>query len=183
MVKVIASGNIVENEAGQHAEFGMDDGELPKCLLGETNGKRVFRHARNRIPAHENKPFSKHPTTKKSHWTSTFKRLKSPDIFMKSNQFAFILASLLLISTAVNAWLSCRFVGSAHKLRSLEQRELPAINSDRTLMAAILNEANEYGKKNPAILPILQMTAPQADAPNTGHPALEAPAAGKPLPK
>ena len=99
---------------------------------------------------------------------------------MKSNQFAFTLAGLLLISTTLNAWLSWRYVAAAHKIRALQQGELTAIAYDRNLMASLMNDATEYGKKNPAILPILQMTVPPPDAPKTGRSALDAPATTRP---
>jgi len=74
---------------------------------------------------------------------------------MKNNSLATALAGLLLVVALLSAWFAVSFNLSYHQLRRL-QTKAAAYTNNRALMQALAGDLVEYGKRNPAIDPILQ---------------------------
>jgi hypothetical protein len=73
---------------------------------------------------------------------------------MKINTLQSVLVGALLLSSAVTAWLSVRHFFALRQLQTL-QTTVSTVNRNRALVASLAKEAVEYGKRNPAIDPIL----------------------------
>ncbi|MDB6015815.1 MAG: hypothetical protein JWR19_304 [Pedosphaera sp.] len=87
---------------------------------------------------------------------------------MKNNPLALMLVLVLFLSTLFTAWLAVSYNLSLRKLQQLQPKVAAATNT-RSLMQALFNDATEYSKKNPAIIPVLQtvMTPAPAARPTT----------------
>ena len=86
---------------------------------------------------------------------------------MKNNQLALMLAGLFALSAVLNVWFCFRYASAYHKLRVLQPQTV-RIATARNLMAALFNDASEYGKKNPDIQHLLQPYAAPTDALKAG---------------
>ncbi|EEF58171.1 hypothetical protein [Pedosphaera parvula] len=86
---------------------------------------------------------------------------------MKNNQFAAVLAGLLLVSTLITCFQIFRYTFAVIKARSLQPR-LIAVNSSRNLVQSLINDTLEYSKRNPNpdMNHLLQQVFPE------GHPTL-----------
>ena len=74
---------------------------------------------------------------------------------MKNNSLATALAGLLLVVALLTAWFAVTFNLSYLQLRRL-QTKASTYTNNRALVQTLGNELLEYGKRNPAIDPILQ---------------------------
>lgn len=74
---------------------------------------------------------------------------------MSKNQFAIGLVALLFLSAAITAALSLTYAVSTRNLRRA-QIQIATMNNRLNLAQALLNDTVEYGKRNPAIDPLLQ---------------------------
>jgi hypothetical protein len=82
---------------------------------------------------------------------------------MKNNQLTFILVGVFFLTTLATAVLSYKFVSSLHRMQVLQVR-MVYVNNTQNFLNQLLNEAAEYGKKNPDIMPLVQSVA--APSPN-----------------
>ena len=74
---------------------------------------------------------------------------------MKSNSLAVALAGMLLVVAALTAWFAVTFNLSYLQLRRLQTKAATYTNY-RALVQTLAGDLVEYGKRNPAIDPILQ---------------------------
>ena len=74
---------------------------------------------------------------------------------MKNNPLTTILLAALAISAIWSAILCVQLIRNSGEMRAM-QGQLMFINNRQTADTAVLNEAVEYSKKNPAIDPILE---------------------------
>jgi hypothetical protein len=74
---------------------------------------------------------------------------------MNRDPMSFILAAVLLASAAITAGLCYWFLQNSRQHQIL-QSEVIRVNRNRALLQAFGNDAIEYSRKNPAILPVLQ---------------------------
>ena len=81
-----------------------------------------------------------------------------------------VLATTLFVCAVLTAWLSVRYFFSVRELQRLQQ-QYAFINNTRSTVQALAQEAVEYGKRNPAIEPILQQFDLKPKAPGSGAPA------------
>ncbi|MEO6181925.1 MAG: hypothetical protein ABIP71_02225 [Verrucomicrobiota bacterium] len=79
-------------------------------------------------------------------------------MFSGKNLLPSILTLLLLVSALACATLAILYVRSTSELRGL-QGQVVAIENNRNLVRALANDAIEYGKRNPAIGPVLRSFA------------------------
>ncbi len=88
---------------------------------------------------------------------------------MRSNSFTALLVGLLFVSAAAAAVQVLRLSFATRDLRRIQPR-IVEINAHLNLAQALLNDALEYSKRNPAIDPLLQSmnfkTNPAAGATN-----------------
>jgi hypothetical protein len=91
------------------------------------------------------------------------------------------LTAVLVLSSVGSLVMALRFVGSVRDLQGLQLQAAQA-QRDRALVTALVNDAVEYGKRNPAINPLLETVGLKLKAagaqPGTPTPAT-APAAGR----
>ncbi len=90
---------------------------------------------------------------------------------MKNNMLALLLAAILLLTTVLNLWLVHSYHSALNSIRAITP-EMARVQNARNVIGALVNDLNEYSRKNPAILPLLQPQGPP--------PAAAAPAAAKP---
>jgi hypothetical protein len=104
---------------------------------------------------------------------------------MKNNQFATLLAGLLLVSTLITCLQVARYFFAIRQAQALQPRVV-AVNTSRSLVQSLINDTLEYSKRNPNpdIEHLLeQVELKQGNLPAT-HPAVGAPAvAPKPATK
>ena len=93
---------------------------------------------------------------------------------MKTSHTVPVLMVLLIASLVINAGLSYQYLRSVRKLQEMQSVRLQ-INRVLTVFQAMVGDSVEYGKRNPAIMPILQPVLAKA-APATPTP----PPAAKP---
>jgi hypothetical protein len=74
---------------------------------------------------------------------------------MKNNPLTTVLLGTLAISAIWSAILCIQFVSNSRELRAM-QVEAASINHQQMTAQAILNDAVEFSKKNPAIDPLLE---------------------------
>lgn len=74
---------------------------------------------------------------------------------MKRDPFTTVLAAVLLLSVLATAGLCYRYLQSARQLRTA-QFQAVAVGRNRAAMQQFAAHAVEYGRRNPAILPILE---------------------------
>ncbi|MDB6125634.1 MAG: hypothetical protein JWQ71_4627 [Pedosphaera sp.] len=74
---------------------------------------------------------------------------------MRNNQFAVVLASLLLFSTLITAFLIARYTLSVRKLQTYAPSAAQVAQS-RSLVQSLINDTIEYSKRNPDVIPLLQ---------------------------
>jgi len=74
---------------------------------------------------------------------------------MKNNPLTTILIGALALSAVWSVILCLQYVSNTRELRTMQGQALN-INNRQMTAQAILNEAIEYGKKNPAIEPLLE---------------------------
>jgi hypothetical protein len=82
---------------------------------------------------------------------------------MKNNQLTLIFVILFFLTTVGTGLLVIRYNSSMHKLQEAKGRENNAVILGKVFNQLVLESA-EYGKKNPAIEPILQSLTNQAAA-------------------
>jgi len=70
------------------------------------------------------------------------------------NHLGAVLATALFMSAVLAAWLAVRYYFSVSELQRLQQQYV-FITNTRNGAQGLANEALEYGKRNPAIDPIL----------------------------
>ena len=73
---------------------------------------------------------------------------------MKNSPLTTILLVLLVISALGSVVLCWSYISHARELRTL-QTQAAMVNNNRALVNALIGDALEYSKKNPAIEPIL----------------------------
>lgn len=74
---------------------------------------------------------------------------------MNKSPLANILLVVLALSALATVVLSAMYISAARELRQL-QTQAASMQNNRSIVAAVANEALEYSKKNPAINPILE---------------------------
>jgi hypothetical protein len=74
---------------------------------------------------------------------------------MKNNQFAQMLLFVLLLSALFSAWLSLHYTTSLRKVRQLAPA-MAQVNAASSLFQALYNDAQEYAKKNPDLVPVVR---------------------------
>lgn len=84
---------------------------------------------------------------------------------------AVVLAVVLLVSVVVTSGLCVWYLQCTRQYNAV-QAQVERISRSRTLMQALLNDAVEYGKKNPAIMPILQNLGTKAKIDTNSAPNL-----------
>jgi hypothetical protein len=75
---------------------------------------------------------------------------------MKSNPLISILMAILFINAAGSALLAYQYVRSVRKLQVL-QRSNTLVKQEIALFNSLVNDTMEFSKKNPAILPVLNI--------------------------
>jgi hypothetical protein len=75
--------------------------------------------------------------------------------FMKNNALTATFLGMLLVSTLFTAVLTYRYIASLRKLRGL-QPVIIQINYNRNFMQSLVNETQEYSKKYPSLVSLLQ---------------------------
>jgi hypothetical protein len=74
---------------------------------------------------------------------------------MKRDTVPVILVGLLCVSSVVAAWLAVRWFFAVRETQDL-QMQFAIVNNIRVAAQSLSNEAVAYGRKNPAIEPLLQ---------------------------
>jgi predicted negative regulator of RcsB-dependent stress response len=95
---------------------------------------------------------------------------------MKNNQLALMLVFVLLLSALLSGWLAWSYNSSLRQLQRY-QPFVPSIQHAQNILQAFANDINEYTKKNPAAVPVLQSL--QAATMKTPQGALATKPAGK----
>jgi hypothetical protein len=94
---------------------------------------------------------------------------------MKNNPLTTILLGALAISAIWSAILCIQFIRNSRELRAM-QADAARINNQQMTAQAILNDAVDYSKKNPAIEPLLEtlgVKKPSTPTPNPTAPAVK----------
>lgn len=73
---------------------------------------------------------------------------------IKSNPLAVVLVTALFLSALASSWFSLWWFLSARELQSLEY-QFQSYNRISAAMQSLANDAVEYGRRNPAIDPVL----------------------------
>ena len=81
--------------------------------------------------------------------------LKLHSIIMKNNPMTTVLLGVLTVSALASVVL-CLLFASSTRQKNLLQNQASLIINKRTVISALVNDAAEYSKKNPAINPILE---------------------------
>jgi hypothetical protein len=74
---------------------------------------------------------------------------------MRNNALTNLLVGLVVLSVLATSGLAYLYLRSVQKLNRL-QFQSAVINRNRALVNSLVNETVEYGKRNPAIEPVLQ---------------------------
>jgi hypothetical protein len=74
---------------------------------------------------------------------------------MKKDAVAFWLIGALLLSTLGTAGMCYTFLRTNQQLRAM-QPQLNLVNQRRGLMQALAADLNEYGRRNPSVIPALE---------------------------
>ena len=74
---------------------------------------------------------------------------------MKSHFWGTALLGVLLLNAVVAAALSLQYIRSIRYLQNVQQAQRLTINREIAVFRALMNDALEYGKRNPTILPLL----------------------------
>jgi hypothetical protein len=74
---------------------------------------------------------------------------------MKNSPFNAIFLAAVLVSSLWSVYLCYTFISRARELRELQARA-NVFNYKQAVLQAMVNDAIEYGKKNPAIDPLLE---------------------------
>jgi preprotein translocase subunit SecG len=82
---------------------------------------------------------------------------------MKNNQLTLILVILFFLTTLATGLLVLRYNSSIHKTQDAQGRAKNAVILGK-VFNQLIGETAEYGKKNPAVEPILQSLTNQAAA-------------------
>ena len=97
---------------------------------------------------------------------------------IKSNPLAVVLVMALFLSALASSWFSVWWFLGARELQSLEY-QFQSMNQVSAAMQSMANDAIEYGRRNPAIDPLLNRfeLKPKSAAPivpgTGGQPALK----------
>jgi len=86
---------------------------------------------------------------------------------MKSETVSALLVLLLFVSALVAVWLSVRWFFSVKEMQELQFQQA-RISNTRAAAQALANDTMQYGRRNPAIEPILaefNLRAPTNQAP------------------
>lgn len=90
---------------------------------------------------------------------------------IKSNPLAVVLVSALFISALASCWFSLWWFFGTRELQAIEFQNQSLVRVSQA-MQSLANDAVEYGRKNPAIDPVLyQFELKPRTAPATGQPA------------
>jgi len=73
---------------------------------------------------------------------------------MKSESVSAVLVLVLFVSALAAVWLSVRWFFSVKEMQQLQFRQAQ-VNNTRTAAQALANDVVNYGRKNPAIEPLL----------------------------
>jgi len=73
---------------------------------------------------------------------------------MKSESVSAVLVLVLFVSALAAVWLSVRWFFSVKEMQQLQLRQAQ-VNNTRTAAQALANDVVNYGRKNPAIEPLL----------------------------
>ena len=74
---------------------------------------------------------------------------------MKNSPFNTIFLAAVVVSSLWSVWLCYTVISRTRELRELQARA-NAINYRQVALQSLANDAIEYGKKNPAIDPLLE---------------------------
>lgn len=91
---------------------------------------------------------------------------------MKDSPLTAVLIGLLALMTLCSAGLSYLYIRSAAELRNLNT-QVGFVNNNHALVNAVATDAVEYGKKNPAINPLLEAIGIKLKAGLTNKPAIK----------
>jgi hypothetical protein len=83
-----------------------------------------------------------------------------------------VLLSVILLASVIATSGLCVWYLQCTRQYNAVQAEVEKISRSRTLMQALLNDAVEYSKKNPAILPLLQNLGSKAKMDTNAAPNL-----------
>jgi hypothetical protein len=91
---------------------------------------------------------------------------------MKSESISAVLVLLLFVSALFAVWLSVRWFFSVKEMQEFQFQQA-RISNTRAAAQALANDAVQYGRKNPAIEPILaefNLRGPTNQAPTVPSP-------------
>ena len=90
---------------------------------------------------------------------------------IKSNPVAVVLVSVLFVSALASCWFSLWWFLATRELQGIEFQNQSLVRISQA-MQSLANDAIEYGRKNPAIEPVLvQFELKPRTAPAAGQPA------------
>ena len=90
---------------------------------------------------------------------------------IKSNPVAVVLVSVLFVSALASCWFSLWWFLATRELQGIEFQNQSLVRISQA-MQSLTNDAVEYGRKNPAIEPVLvQFELKPRTAPAAGQPA------------
>src|SRR5262245_31392090 len=91
---------------------------------------------------------------------------------IKSNPLAVVLVTALFLSALASSWFSIWWFLGARELQSLEY-QFQSLSQISAAMQSLANDAVDYGRRNPAIDPLLNQfdLKPRSTAPPTSQPA------------
>ena len=95
---------------------------------------------------------------------------------IKSNPLAVVLVTALFLSALASSWFSLWWFLGARELQGIEY-QFQSLNQISSAMQSLANDAVEYGRRNPAIDPVLNqfdLKPRPAAAPATPQPPLKA---------
>ena len=76
-----------------------------------------------------------------------------------------MLLGVLLLNALATALLSLQYIRSVRYLQGVQQGQRLMINREIAVFRALVNDALEYGKRNPTILPLLPGNEPKPAKP------------------
>ena len=90
---------------------------------------------------------------------------------IKSNPVSVVLVSVLFVSALASCWFSLGWFLATRELQGIEFQNQSLVRISQA-MQSLANDAVEYGRKNPAIEPVLvQFELKPRTAPAAGQPA------------
>ena len=89
---------------------------------------------------------------------------------MKNNQLTFILVGMVFLMTVFTVALVTKYNRAYNRIQELQSRVV-LINTTQKFLQTLLNDATEFGKKNPDILPIVQFATNNPAKPPAAKPA------------